>query len=86
LGRAVALEGSGEGIKQYVGIWDMSVLTERGDVWSTGGCKFSPDPEYVVRLNTDIFLLSCSCEPDLLLVIRDIWNHACLRIWYVARF
>jgi solute carrier family 6 GABA transporter-like protein 1 len=34
LGKAVSLEGSEDGIKQYIGIWDLSVLTERGDVWS----------------------------------------------------
>lgn len=34
LGKAVSLEGSQEGIKQYIGIWDVSVLTERGEVWS----------------------------------------------------
>jgi len=31
--RAVSLEGAGEGIKQYIGQWDMTVL-EKGDVWS----------------------------------------------------
>eukprot|EP00545_Synedropsis_sp_CCMP1620_P011504 CAMPEP_0119008526 /NCGR_PEP_ID=MMETSP1176-20130426/3760_1 /TAXON_ID=265551 /ORGANISM="Synedropsis recta cf, Strain CCMP1620" /LENGTH=674 /DNA_ID=CAMNT_0006960877 /DNA_START=57 /DNA_END=2081 /DNA_ORIENTATION=+ len=33
--RAVTLEGAGDGIEQYIGIWDMSVLTDRPDVWST---------------------------------------------------
>jgi solute carrier family 6 GABA transporter-like protein 1 len=35
LGRAVSLDGSEDGIKEYIGIWDMSVLTERPDCWST---------------------------------------------------
>lgn len=35
LGRAVSLEGSELGIKEYIGRWDMSVLTERPDCWST---------------------------------------------------
>lgn len=35
LGRSVSLEGSGDGIKEYIGIWDLKVLQERGDVWST---------------------------------------------------
>jgi SNF family Na+-dependent transporter len=35
LGRAVSLEGASDGIKVYIGQWDMSVLTERPDVWST---------------------------------------------------
>lgn len=34
LGRAVSLEGSSDGIKEYIGIWDMSVLSTRGEVWS----------------------------------------------------
>jgi len=34
LGRAVSLEGSSDGIKEYIGIWDMSVLKTRGEVWS----------------------------------------------------
>lgn len=33
--RAVTLEGAGEGIQSYIGQWDMAVLTERPDVWST---------------------------------------------------
>jgi solute carrier family 6 GABA transporter-like protein 1 len=35
LGRSLTLEGSSEGVKEYIGRWDVSVLTERGDVWST---------------------------------------------------
>ena len=35
LGLGVSLEGSEVGIKAYIGQWDMSVLSERGDVWST---------------------------------------------------
>lgn len=34
--RAVTLEGAGEGIQSYIGKWDMTVLIERPDVWSTG--------------------------------------------------
>lgn len=35
LGRAVGLPGASTGITAYIGDWDMAVLTERGDVWST---------------------------------------------------
>lgn len=35
LGRAVTLEGAQQGIKAYIGEWDLSVLTTRPDVWST---------------------------------------------------
>jgi solute carrier family 6 GABA transporter-like protein 1 len=35
LGKAVSLPGSENGIREYIGIWDMSVLTERPDCWST---------------------------------------------------
>jgi SNF family Na+-dependent transporter len=31
---AIGLEGASDGIKVYIGKWDMSVLTEQGDVWS----------------------------------------------------
>jgi solute carrier family 6 GABA transporter-like protein 1 len=34
LGKAVSLEGSQDGIKQYIGIWDVSILTEKPEVWS----------------------------------------------------
>ena len=34
LGKAVSLEGSQDGIREYIGIWDMSVLTEMPEVWS----------------------------------------------------
>lgn len=34
LGVACSLEGASEGIHSYIGIWDMSVLTEQGEVWS----------------------------------------------------
>mmetsp|Transcript_6076 Transcript_6076/g.7719 ORF Transcript_6076/g.7719 Transcript_6076/m.7719 type:complete len:626 (+) Transcript_6076:127-2004(+) len=34
-GRAVTLEGAGEGIQAYIGEWDMSVLHKQPDVWST---------------------------------------------------
>ena len=33
--RGVTLDGASDGIKAYIGIWDMSVLRERGEVWST---------------------------------------------------
>ena len=32
--RGVMLPGASDGIKQYIGIWDMSVLSEQGEVWS----------------------------------------------------
>ena len=35
LGKAVSLEGSEDGIKEYIGRWNTDVLTEQGDVWST---------------------------------------------------
>eukprot|EP00553_Chaetoceros_curvisetus_P003883 CAMPEP_0204617046 /NCGR_PEP_ID=MMETSP0717-20131115/4133_1 /ASSEMBLY_ACC=CAM_ASM_000666 /TAXON_ID=230516 /ORGANISM="Chaetoceros curvisetus" /LENGTH=560 /DNA_ID=CAMNT_0051630461 /DNA_START=486 /DNA_END=2165 /DNA_ORIENTATION=- len=34
-GRSITLEGAEEGIHAYIGEWDMSVLTEQPDVWST---------------------------------------------------
>ena len=34
LGKALTLEGSSDGVKQYIGIWDMSVLRTEGEVWS----------------------------------------------------
>ena len=33
--RAVTLPGSGEGVHTYIGEWDMSVLINEPDVWST---------------------------------------------------
>jgi solute carrier family 6 GABA transporter-like protein 1 len=35
LGKAVSLPGAEEGIQEYIGKFDVSVLTERPDVWST---------------------------------------------------
>jgi len=35
LGKAISLEGSEDGIKEYIGRWDMEVLTDRPDCWST---------------------------------------------------
>jgi solute carrier family 6 (neurotransmitter transporter, GABA) member 1 len=32
--KACTLEGASEGIEAYIGVWDMSVLTERPEVWS----------------------------------------------------
>lgn len=32
--KAVSLEGSNDGIREYIGIWDMSVLRTEGEVWS----------------------------------------------------
>ena len=34
LGKALTLEGSADGVNEYIGIWDMSVLTTQGEVWS----------------------------------------------------
>jgi SNF family Na+-dependent transporter len=34
LGVACTLEGASDGIEAYIGVWDMSVLTEQGEVWS----------------------------------------------------
>mmetsp|Transcript_20654 Transcript_20654/g.48744 ORF Transcript_20654/g.48744 Transcript_20654/m.48744 type:complete len:547 (+) Transcript_20654:40-1680(+) len=31
---AVGLEGSSDGIREYIGVWDMSILSTRGEVWS----------------------------------------------------
>jgi solute carrier family 6 (neurotransmitter transporter, GABA) member 1 len=33
--KAVTLEGASDGVKAYIGEWDMQVLTDRPDVWST---------------------------------------------------
>lgn len=35
LGKACTLDGASDGVKSYIGEWDMSVLTDRPDVWST---------------------------------------------------
>lgn len=59
LGRAVSLEGAEDGIKEYIGIWDMSVLTERPDCWSTAvtqiffsiGVTVSGDDCFVISAN-----------------------------------
>lgn len=32
--KGLTLEGSGAGVKEYIGIWDTSVLTQQGEVWS----------------------------------------------------
>lgn len=32
--KGLTLEGADAGVKEYIGIWDMSVLTEQGEVWS----------------------------------------------------
>jgi len=34
LGKALTLEGAADGVKEYIGIWDMSVLKTQGEVWS----------------------------------------------------
>jgi SNF family Na+-dependent transporter len=34
LGKAASLEGSSNGIEEYIGKWDVSILTERGEVWA----------------------------------------------------
>lgn len=33
--RGLTLEGSADGVKAYIGEWDVKVLSERGDSWST---------------------------------------------------
>lgn len=33
--RAVTLDGSSDGIEEYIGKWEMDVLSDRADVWST---------------------------------------------------
>jgi solute carrier family 6 GABA transporter-like protein 1 len=35
LGRALTLPGAADGVKAYMGVWDLSVLTEQPDCWST---------------------------------------------------
>lgn len=32
--RAATLEGAGDGIRKYIGGWDVKILSERGEVWS----------------------------------------------------
>merc|ERR1712025_697472 len=32
--KGLTLEGSEDGVREYIGIWDVSVLKERGEVWS----------------------------------------------------
>jgi solute carrier family 6 GABA transporter-like protein 1 len=34
LGKALTLEGAEDGVKEYIGIWDMSILKSQGEVWS----------------------------------------------------
>lgn len=33
--RGVTLDGAEDGIEEYIGKWDMAVLVDRPDVWST---------------------------------------------------
>lgn len=33
--KGISLDGSSDGIKEYIGRWDTAVLREQGDVWST---------------------------------------------------
>jgi len=35
LGRSLSLEGSIDGVRAYIGEWDVSLLTTKGDIWST---------------------------------------------------
>ena len=39
LGKALTLPGASDGIRAYIGIWDMSVLTEQGEVWSVAASQ-----------------------------------------------
>lgn len=32
--RGAALEGSSDGVRAYIGTWDLSILSERGEIWS----------------------------------------------------
>jgi SNF family Na+-dependent transporter len=34
LGTALTLEGADDGVKEYIGIWDMEILKTQGEVWS----------------------------------------------------
>jgi solute carrier family 6 GABA transporter-like protein 1 len=34
LGKALTLEGAEDGVKEYIGIWDMEILRTQGEVWS----------------------------------------------------
>lgn len=34
-GKSISLTGASAGIEEYIGLWDMGVLTEQPDVWST---------------------------------------------------
>lgn len=33
--KAILLDGAGDGIEEYIGKWEMDVLTKQPDVWST---------------------------------------------------
>jgi len=35
LGKALSLEGAADGVKEYIGIWDVSILKTEPEVWST---------------------------------------------------
>jgi hypothetical protein len=35
LGRAITLPGASDDVKAYKGVWDLSVMTEKPDSWST---------------------------------------------------
>jgi SNF family Na+-dependent transporter len=39
LGKGLSLPGSEDGIEAYIGVWDMSVLTEQGEVWSVAASQ-----------------------------------------------
>jgi len=39
LGRSLTLEGSIDGVKAYIGEWDMSLLGTKGDIWSTAASQ-----------------------------------------------
>lgn len=39
LGRSLTLEGSIDGVRAYIGEWDMSLLGTKGDIWSTAASQ-----------------------------------------------
>jgi len=71
--RACTLEGASDGIKAYIGVWDVSVLRERGDVWSTAVAQASR--------SIVIALWHHPGQPDLTFFGSDILFHWC-HLWY----
>ena len=81
--RSLTLPGAANGVKEYVGTWDFSVLVEQPDVWSTAVSQIFFSIGVAVRSRLDRHFGGSNYKSFSSDMSSSVWNHDCF--WITLR-